>query len=654
VQFGHQEVDIDVPQIQGSRPELRFDPNTVVDAVNADAAPNPYAGRPYFDGDYRRDKNISEYDEIRVSTSYNLNTDNFGRHRFAIAASEVDEKSRRGNTWLALGGNPDGAGTFTDSYGNRYTNSAYLNADNRVTIRNYFDFENFNTWKAGSWKSLPTSLWTDRYTPGVQTAYPVVWAEDTPGNINYKINQVTESYMAVSQSHFLNNKLVVTLGYRKDDVTIDRPGHYRDPIIGWIPDLNIKPDTPSDNDTIPGAPQTKFNGTVRTTGAVYHIFENFSLVANQASNIGIPDFRRTDYPIGATSPPPDGDGVDFGIDFRGLDNRISGRIVYYETNAVQEVVGGNDPAVRAERMYASLETAFDDAGATSSLDDLLSRRQELRPEVNGRFRDNVSSGYELRLTANITDNWRLQFNASKTDRIVSNSFSQTVPFLGFTIGDDGRAVQGVRAAGEIPDPEDPESTIIHYEIDPAAYTSDGVISKLLAYESQLPEGQTFDTITDNGTRSFAQSLFEAVDEYNGDIEVFEKRWGLRPYRVNIFTTYDFKEGFLKGWSVGGGYRWSEANIIGEENGVEFPGEAIAVGDLLLRYRTARGAFFGGDGRWTFQLNVENLFDNRKIIASRLAIDGNTTWQVPGGRGIAYARFDLPDPREYRFTVTYDF
>ena len=225
------------------------------------------------------------------------------------------------------------------------------------------------------------------------------------------------------------------------------------------------------------------------------------------------------------------------------------------------------------------------------------------------------------------------------------------------IGDDGRALQGVSQNGTIPDPDDPDNpdaNINNYEIDGGAYTSDGVISKMLAYESQLPEGQTFSTITDNGTRSFAQSLQEAVDEYNGDIEVFEKRWGLRPYRFNVFTNYDFKEGILKGWSVGGGYRWSSANIIGEENGVEVEGEEISVADFLLRYRTSRGAIFGGDGRWTFQLNVSNAFDNRKIIPSRLAIDGNTSYLIPGGRGIAYARFDLPDPRAYRFTVTYDF
>ena len=665
LQFGNQQSDVDVPQIQGTRPELRWDPNTVQNAVQRNAPPNPWVGRPYFDGDYRRDKNISTLNELRVSTSYNLETDNFGIHRLAVASSRIDETQRRGNTWLALGGNPDGAGSYLDFYGNTYSRANYLAADNRITIRNYFDWEDSYTWKAGTWRSLPETLSTDRWTPGVMTEYPVVWAEQVPGNINFLIEQVSESNMAVSQSFFFDNKLVVILGWRNDTVVIDRAGHYRDPVVGWIPDLDITPESTSTEDIIPAPPQANFEGTVRTAGAVYHFTDNISLVANTASNIGIPDYRRTVYPEGATSPPPQGDGMDLGIDFSLFKNRLNGRLVYYETDEFEAVVGGNNSAVRAERMYLSLLDAFTPAvdengntipgtGNATALDDLNSRRSELRPEVNGRFRDQVANGFELRLTANITDSWRLQLNATKVDRIASNSYSRTIAFLGLKRGDDGLLIQGVSQGGEIPDPEDPEeSTIITYNIDRSAYTEDGVISKLMAYESQLGEGQTFDTITDNGTRSFAFSLFEAVDLANDTIEQAEKRWGLRPYRFNVFTGYDFR-GSLRGWSVGGGYRWQSANIIGEEGGVEFEGEPRTDADFYLRYRTARGEKFFGDGRWTFQMNVSNVLDNQTIIPSRLAIDGNLEYQIPGGRGPAYARFDFPTPRSFRFTVTYDF
>ena len=654
LQAGHQRADIDVPQLQGSRPEFRADPNTI-QGLNGPA--NPYVGQFYFDGDYRRDKNLSRYDEIRLSTSYDLNTERVGNHRFAIAASRVDEEQLRGNTWLGFAGNPAGRGNFVDNTGFVHTQANWRHADNRITVRNYFDYDDRSTWKAGSWKNVPDTIYTDRWSPGSPQAYQVAWIEQEPGNINYLINQVTDSMMAVTQSHFFNNRLVVTLGYREDDVTIDRAGHRIDPVVGWVPDFTITPDTPSSQGISPGAPQTAFGATVRTTGAVYHLTNNFSLVANAGSNIGIPDFRRTVFPDGATSPPPDGEGSDFGIDFNFMNNKISGRLVYYETESIQEVVGGGQLSSPMESIYQSYEDAFtpqldDDGndiagtGNRAALDSLLSRRQELRPEVNGYFRDNVSDGFELRLTANLTENWRVTLNAAKIDRIVSNSYSQGVAYLGLIEAGDGTVVQGATEADEVDDPDDPGSTIQGYTIDPAAYTSDGVVSKFLALAGDLPANRNLDNT------GISRSIFDMADNVNERREQLEKRWGLRPYRFNVFTAYDFKQGRMKGWSTGGGLRWTAANIIGEEDGVEFEGKAQVNTDFFIRYKTK--ADFFGDGNWTFQMNVNNVFDNKDIIPSRLAIDGNLEYQVPGGRGPAYARFDLPTPRQYRFTITRDF
>jgi hypothetical protein len=58
------------------------------------------------------------------------------------------------------------------------------------------------------------------------------------------------------------------------------------------------------------------------------------------------------------------------------------------------------------------------------------------------------------------------------------------------------------------------------------------------------------------------------------------------------------------------------------------------------------------GRFAFQLNVNNVLDRTDIIPQRLATaDG---FVLPGGRGAAYSRFDLVDPREVRFTTTWSY
>jgi hypothetical protein len=360
--------------------------------------------------------------------------------------------------------------------------------------------------------------------------------------------------------------------------------------------------------------------------------------------VGVPDFRRTVFPDGLNAAPSDGTGVDFGVAFNFLENRINGRFVYYETESEGQASGGRDGTGQMEAIYDLYETFL----TGTALEDLLARRTELRPEVNGKISDNRSTGLELRLTANITRNWRLSLNAAKTDRKVANLYRKSQAHLGLIRGADGLVQQGATFAAEIPDPNDPGSTIEAYTIDSSAYTSDGVMAAFLGYESQLPAGFNMQ----NTGISF--EVFDLVEDMNDRIIQDEKRWGLRPYRFNIFTAYDFKEGLLKDWSIGGGYRWQDANIIGEApDGSEVQGKARVETDMFIRYRTKKFAF-SDRGRWTFQMNVYNIFDNRDVIPGNLGGDEYSFQTIPGDRGVAYQRFDNVPPREYRFSVTYDF
>jgi hypothetical protein len=265
-----------------------------------------------------------------------------------------------------------------------------------------------------------------------------------------------------------------------------------------------------------------------------------------------------------------------------------------------------------------------------------------------RISDNTSRGLELRITANITPNWRVSINAAKTDRSVANLYRQSQLHLGLIKGADGLVQQGATLSAEIDDPNDPGSTIEAFTIDASAYVPGGVISSFLDFESNLPTGFNLQNT------GISAELWDLVDDMNDRIEQDEKRWGLRPFRVNFFTAYDFKEGFLKDWSIGGGYRWQDQNIIGEDlDGREVLGSAQVETDMFIRYRTDRFVF-SDRGRWTFQMNVYNVLDNRDIIPGNLGGDGYTFQEVPGGRGVAYQRFDIIAPREFRFSVTYDY
>ena len=141
---------------------------------------------------------------------------------------------------------------------------------------------------------------------------------------------------------------------------------------------------------------------------------------------------------------------------------------------------------------------------------------------------------------------------------------------------------------------------------------------------------------------------------NAERDDEEKRWGLRPHKVSLFTAYDFKEGRLQGCTVVGGWRWRSPNVIGSDSkGAEVIGQPIIANDVMIAYTRK---FARLPGRVRFQLNVANVLDHTDLLSVRLATGAAAPdgFMVPGGRGLAYSRYDLVAPRELRFTTTWSY
>lgn len=88
-------------------------------------------------------------------------------------------------------------------------------------------------------------------------------------------------------------------------------------------------------------------------------------------------------------------------------------------------------------------------------------------------------------------------------------------------------------------------------------------------------------------------------------------------KMTARTTYDFTEGALKGYSVGGGVRYQSAPVVGyfstqdsagkRVNQVYRGAEQIFV-DFNVAYR--RKIYLGGQSiLWSLQLNINNVFNN---------------------------------------------
>jgi outer membrane receptor protein involved in Fe transport len=131
--------------------------------------------------------------------------------------------------------------------------------------------------------------------------------------------------------------------------------------------------------------------------------------------------------------------------------------------------------------------------------------------------------------------------------------------------------------------------------------------------------------------------------------------------VNLRTRYDFREGLLRGLSVGGGTRWRVNRIAGARTdysvtpGSDFTdlwnGRTIdkvtlvaakdqAVYDLQVGYSRN---ILARKVRWSVQLNINNVLDQRELIVNNVH-----------PRTLAPLTFRYQDPRQFVLTNTFGF
>ena len=202
--------------------------------------------------------------------------------------------------------------------------------------------------------------------------------------------------------------------------------------------------------------------------------------------------------------------------------------------------------------------------------------------------DSLSKGYEIELNAQVTSNWRLAFNAAKTDAsrrniggaALADFITKYEKALKTTPAGDLRIWWG--GAGN-------ETTLFQWN----ANVGSEWTSRRLQEGTNVPE--------------------------------------LRKWRANVISNYDFTEGRLRGINVGTGLRWQDTIVIGYRpipgataNDVSFDignpylGPSELNVDLWVGYGK-KAVFRGVD--WRIQLNVRNLFQDDELIPITAQPDG---------------------------------
>lgn len=213
--------------------------------------------------------------------------------------------------------------------------------------------------------------------------------------------------------------------------------------------------------------------------------------------------------------------------------------------------------------------------------------------VDFRFtEDMIAKGYELELHAQVTDNWRVTLNASRIKSYRDN--------IGGTLSPDGK------------------TTMIDYLMDFNDRLNTTVMGDLRIW------GAGGSANARDNWNGYADGDLKARLAEQGTV-VPENRL----YHVNVISTYDFREGRFKGWSVGGAARYQSAATLAY---TPIQGPDYIAYDLSKPYRDKaqldfdvwvgyRRKILNDKVDWRMQLNVQNVGVGNELLPVTVQPDG---------------------------------
>jgi outer membrane receptor protein involved in Fe transport len=519
---------------------LRADPNLTLPRPDgaAGTVPNPYAGRLYFESLWFKDWIVTDNEIYRLSAAWDVGKSDrwFGRHRIAgLAENSTQDRLRRWRDEILV-----------DQNNVPITNAANAEgAQNQLFRRNYITEGDYRTYY-GSNPSIPVAefTWNGRQ---FHTAY----ASRARANTQ-TVKEIT-SLMFASQSFWLKERLVTTLGARRDDIK------FRNAQEARVLDAN----DPRVRSGMLSAGEWYFNGqyvnhhykpTTFTAGAVLHATKRLSFFYNLSRNNGQPRFDRTVLPDGDVPEPTEGRGRDMGImlDVFG-DDRLFIRTTWFETRQLNDspILPGSN-ALGVDNLTTML-TSLLTAGRITQAD---YDRQAITFDV-------FTEGLEVEVVANPTRNLTLRASYSHSERRRENFFTEVFEFFG---------------------------------------------SRVPQWRQLLANNPAELATFNEAVASLDSELAFQVDRQNSP-------FGTRPHKMNGTARYAFREGRLKGAFLGGSIRYQGKNFLSQNlaTGQVYWGNETILGDAFAgyRFRVPRSKINA-----TVQLNVRNVSDSYRANIGR--------------------------------------
>ncbi len=523
-------------------------------------APNPFAGKFYVEGNagYRLQRRVA--DNYRATLSYELDLRRrsqwLGQHQVAALAQRADDEyyNVAYNEYNTAG---------------RDNTLPVTNAANVIIRRTYVDFTT-----PGGARGAHDPWLTPISSPGVRPEFL------SSGGAQRTFNR-TDTVMAVMQSNFLEERLVVTLGARRDQQETNRA-------IGSVLLPNADPfgGTRTENTVYSPAGLTSFSGNTRTFGAVFRPVRWAALVYNSSDSVRPVTSRDL---LGNALAPQKGVGKDYGARFFLLDNRVVLGVTRYDTDNVNGLYDPISTRTTAIPAIAGIYQAFTDAGIAAKYQ---------FASLFAESRDNGNSdggGWEVELTANPTSRWRVSLNYGRADLQLSDVGQRMAAFL----------------SAETPFWQ--RNAAVPY------LTRNNNLETFIRTRDGTPQ-RDFATnparVSDAG--QYALDIITTNNQQEGQSPLQHQRESL-----NFFNSFSFPKLPLLGERCGAGFgaSYRSAPVIGYNGKTPLYGQSFVIwnGMLKKRFELAQKRAL------ELQLNVNNLFGEEDILPFAATAAGVNRW-----------------------------
>ncbi len=515
---------------------LRADPNLTLPRPDgaAGTVPNPYAGQLYFESNWFKDWILTENETYRLSLAWDVGKSNrwYGRHRVAGLLEDSSQDRRR--RWRNE--------SLVDDANVPITNANVAeNAQNQLFRRNYITPGDFTTYYPSDPSiAIPEYTWNGRR---VHAAYI------SRARANTHTVKDISSLMVASQSFWFKDRLVTTLGARRDEIKFKNEQEAR---ISDRNDPRVRSGEVAVNEWYFNGQDVNHNykPTTFTAGAVLHATKRLSVFYNMSKNNGQPRFDRTVLPTGDVGGPTEGTGRDYGfmLDVLG-DDRLFIRTTWFQTKQLNDtpILPGSN-ALGVDNLATMLDALLD-AGKISQAD---YDRQAITWTT--ATIDVFTEGLEVEVVANPTKNLSLRASYSNSKRRRENFFREVFAFFG----------------------------------------------------ERIPQWRPLLANNPAELAAFDQAVVDLDSELSFQVDRQNAPFGTRPHKMNGTIRYKFdQQSKLRGLFVGASARYNGKNFMSQDitTGQVYWGNESLMGDAFTgyRFRVPRSKISA-----TVQLNVKNI------------------------------------------------